>query len=95
MLIVAGFSAIAIAAPVKVIGKHTGREATAATVAASGGDFTVHMAGLKFAPTDLVVRRDTTVTFDNNDLAPHTVTVTSQVLFARSGTVHHGAREVS
>jgi plastocyanin len=74
MVIVGGFAAMAIAVPVKLVAKHTGRAGTAATVASVSGDFTVHMAGLKFAPGDLVVRRGTAVTFDNNDLAPHTVT---------------------
>jgi plastocyanin len=73
LVIVGGFAAIAIAVPVKLVARHTGRAGTAAT-AAVGGDFTVHMAGLKFAPGDLVVRRGKAVTFDNDDLAPHTVT---------------------
>jgi plastocyanin len=32
------------------------------------------MAGLKFSPTPVIVRKGTTVTFDNNDVVPHTVT---------------------
>jgi plastocyanin len=41
---------------------------------AEGGNATVAMAGLKFDPATLTVRKGTTVVFDNNDVAPHTVT---------------------
>jgi plastocyanin len=49
--------------------------------AAAGG--TVKMAGLAFAPGTLTVARGSTVVFDNDDTAPHTVT-------ARSGGVDSG-----
>ena len=49
--------------------------------AAAGG--TVRMAGLAFAPGTLTVARGSTVVFDNDDTAPHTVT-------ARSGGVDSG-----
>jgi plastocyanin len=52
-------------------------------VAGAGGGGTVKMAGLKFAPATLTVARGTTVVFDNDDTAPHTVT-------ARSGGVDSG-----
>jgi plastocyanin len=51
--------------------------------AAAGSGSTVKMAGLAFAPGTLTVARGTTVVFDNNDTAPHTVT-------ARSGGVDSG-----
>jgi plastocyanin len=51
--------------------------------AAAGGGGTVKMAGLAFAPGTLTVARGTTVVFDNDDTAPHTVT-------ARSGGVDSG-----
>ena len=51
--------------------------------AAAGGGGTVRMAGLAFAPGTLTVARGTTVVFDNDDTAPHTVT-------ARSGGVDSG-----
>ena len=51
--------------------------------AAGGGGGTVKMAGLSFAPGTLTVARGTTVVFDNDDTAPHTVT-------ARSGGVDSG-----
>jgi plastocyanin len=49
--------------------------------AAAGG--TVKMAGLAFAPGTLTVAKGSTVVFDNDDTAPHTVT-------ARSGGVDSG-----
>ncbi len=52
-------------------------------VAAAAGGGTVKMAGLSFAPATLTVARGTTVVFDNDDTAPHTVT-------ARSGGVDSG-----
>jgi plastocyanin len=52
-------------------------------VAAAAGGSTVKMAGLSFAPGTLTVARGTTVVFDNDDTAPHTVT-------ARSGGVDSG-----
>jgi plastocyanin len=42
--------------------------------AAAGGTATVAMAGLKFSPATLSVRKGTTVVFDNDDVAPHTIT---------------------
>ena len=55
--------------------------AGAGPAAAAGG--TVKMAGLAFAPGTLTVARGSTVVFDNDDTAPHTVT-------ARSGGVDSG-----
>jgi plastocyanin len=52
-------------------------------VAAAAGGGTVKMAGLSFAPGTLTVARGTTVVFDNDDTAPHTVT-------GRSGGVDSG-----
>jgi plastocyanin len=51
--------------------------------AAVAGGGTVRMAGLAFAPATLTVARGSTVVFDNDDTAPHTVT-------ARSGGVDSG-----
>jgi plastocyanin len=55
----------------------------AEAAAAAGGGGTVKMAGLAFAPGTLTVARGTTIVFDNDDTAPHTVT-------ARSGGVDSG-----
>jgi plastocyanin len=58
-----------------------GAQPAAAAGGAGGG--TVRMAGLAFAPGTLTVARGSTVVFDNDDTAPHTVT-------ARSGGVDSG-----
>jgi plastocyanin len=58
-----------------------GAQPAAAGAGAGGG--TVRMAGLAFAPATLTVARGSTVVFDNDDTAPHTVT-------ARSGGVDSG-----
>jgi plastocyanin len=72
MMVVGVFAAMAIAAPVKIAGKHVGRSQPAGST--YRGDAVVRMAGLKFAPNALVVKKGTTVLFDNNDVAPHTIT---------------------
>ena len=66
--VVAGFATLAILAPVVIIKENTGGEAKAGT-----GDV-VTMARIAFSPTTLTVRRGTEVLFDNQDVAPHTVT---------------------
>src|SRR5579859_4030865 len=72
MMVVGVFAAMAIAAPVKIAGKHLGRSQPAGST--YRGDAVVRMAGLRFAPNELVVKKGTTVLFDNNDVAPHTIT---------------------
>ena len=62
------FLVMAIAVPVKIAAKQ------ASPADSAGGAAAVHMAGLKFAPIALVVKKGTTVVFANNDVAPHTVT---------------------
>ena len=66
--VVAGFATLAILAPLVIIKENVGGEAEAGT-----GDV-VTMARIAFSPTTLTVRRGTDVTFDNQDVAPHTVT---------------------
>jgi plastocyanin len=68
--IVALLLALAIAAPVKLIASN--RPASAAEPPADTS--TVTMAGLRFSPATLTVRKGTQVLFDNDDVAPHTVT---------------------
>ena len=58
-----------------------GARPAAPAAGAAGG--TVRMAGLAFAPGTLTVAKGSTVVFDNDDTAPHTVT-------ARSGGVDSG-----
>jgi plastocyanin len=72
-VVVGALLAVAVAAPVKIVSKHVGAS-SGATATGVSANATVHMAGLKFSPGSLVVRKDATVTFDNNDVAPHTVT---------------------
>lgn len=68
------FAAIAVAAPVKIVREQNeDDDAPAGEVAERP---VVKMRGLKFAPGTLTVRKGDTVTFDNDDVAPHTVTET-------------------
>lgn len=75
------FVAFALAGPVVIaweqLGADNGTGAAAEQGAAAGGGNTVAMAGLKFEPGTLTVARGTTVVFDNDDTAPHTVTARS------------------
>jgi plastocyanin len=67
-VIVAFFAFMAIMAVVVIV-----RENTGGAEAAADGD-TVVMARIAYNPPKLTVARGTTVTFDNQDVAPHTVT---------------------
>jgi plastocyanin len=60
-----------------------GAQPAEAAAGGGGAGGTVKMAGLAFAPGTLTVARGSTVVFDNDDTAPHTVT-------ARSGGVDSG-----
>jgi plastocyanin len=92
LLVVVAMIGLALAGPVIIVrDRLADRVATPSAVegarpaapagAAAGG--TVRMAGLAFAPGTLTVARGSTVVFDNDDTAPHTVT-------ARSGGVDSG-----
>jgi len=86
LLVVLLMVAYALAGPAVIIArnppKSTGGTAASGTATASGGSgataasaaTTVAMAGLKFSPGTLAVRKGATVVFNNNDTAPHTVT---------------------
>ena len=80
-LVVVAMVGLAVAGPVIIVRDQVGDDTPAAPSAAGGS--TVKMAGLAFAPATLTVARGTTVVFDNDDTAPHTVT-------ARSGGVDSG-----
>lgn len=69
--IVALFATIAILAVVVIV-----RENTQDAEAAAGGS-TVVMARIAYNPTTLTVSSGTKVVFDNQDVAPHTVTADS------------------
>ena len=96
LLVVVAMAGLAVAGPVIMVRDQLADRAVAPTAAegaqpaegagpaagaAAGG--TVRMAGLAFAPGTLTVAKGSTVVFDNDDTAPHTVT-------ARSGGVDSG-----
>ncbi len=91
LLVVVVMVGLAVAGPVIIVRDQLADDPPAAPTAAEGaqpvaaaaGGGTVKMAGLSFAPGTLTVARGTTVVFDNDDTAPHTVT-------ARSGGVDSG-----
>ena len=93
LLVVVVMVGLAVAGPVIIVRDQLADDPPAAptaaegaqpvAAAAGGGGGTVKMAGLSFAPGTLTVARGTTVVFDNDDTAPHTVT-------ARSGGVDSG-----
>jgi plastocyanin len=81
MGIVLAYVALAVAGPVAmvretILDRGDGATPGAAVAAEPGADggTTVVMAALKFAPATLTVPKGTTVLFDNQDVAPHTVT---------------------
>jgi plastocyanin len=83
ILVVLLFLVFAAAGPVVIVWERLGADAGAGAAAAQegagagGGGNTVGMAGLKFQPGTLTVAKGTTVVFDNDDTAPHTVTARS------------------
>ncbi|HEV3505394.1 MAG TPA: plastocyanin/azurin family copper-binding protein [Actinomycetes bacterium] len=86
LLVVVAMAGLALAGPVIMVRDQLAGGAAATPRAAEGAGAagsTVRMAGLAFAPGTLTVARGTTVVFDNDDTAPHTVT-------ARSGGVDSG-----
>jgi len=96
LLVVVAMAGLAVAGPVIIVRDQLADRAAVPTAAegaqpavgagpaagAAGGG-TVKMAGLAFAPGTLTVAKGSTVVFDNDDTAPHTVT-------ARSGGVDSG-----
>jgi len=64
---VVALAAFALAGPTVIVKRHL-------TPAAGAGGTTVRMAGLAFRPASLTVRKGDTVSFVNDDVAPHTVT---------------------
>ena len=85
LLVVVLMVVLAVAGPVIMVRDQLADDAPAAPAApaAAAAGSTVKMAGLAFAPGTLTVTRGSTVVFDNDDTAPHTVT-------ARSGGVDSG-----
>jgi plastocyanin len=87
LLVVVLMAGLAVAGPVIMVRDQLADDAPPAEAAAPAGGGsaggTVTMAGLTFTPATLTVARGSTVVFDNDDTAPHTVT-------ARSGGVDSG-----
>ena len=85
LLVVVLMVVLAVAGPVIMVRDQLADDAPAAPAApaAAAAGSTVKMARLAFAPGTLTVARGSTVVFDNDDTAPHTVT-------ARSGGVDSG-----
>jgi plastocyanin len=81
ILVVLLFLVFAAAGPVVIVWERLGADAGTGAAAeeggGAGGGNTVGMAGLKFQPGTLTVAKGTTVVFDNDDTAPHTVTARS------------------
>jgi plastocyanin len=74
------FVALAVGGPVQMAraqaDKNKASKASASTAALAGttGTATVKMVSLSFQPGELAVRKGTEVVFENDDVAPHTVT---------------------
>jgi plastocyanin len=88
LLVVVLMVVLAVAGPVIMVRDQQAGDAPAEAAAAAGGGAgaaggTVKMAGLAFAPGTLTVAEGSTVVFDNDDTAPHTVT-------ARAGGIDSG-----
>jgi plastocyanin len=80
LAVVALMVGLAVTGPVLMVRDRLADRAPAAAQGAqpaAAGAATVRMAGLAFAPATLTVARGTTVVFDNDDTAPHTVTAGS------------------
>jgi plastocyanin len=79
LLMVLLFAGLALAGPAVIAKRQAdlrgerGATATAGGTAPAAGT-TVGMAGLTFRPGTVTVRKGATVVFDNDDVAPHTVT---------------------
>jgi plastocyanin len=74
------FVALAVGAPVQMAraqaNKNTAGKASGSSAPSAGttGTATVKMVSLSFQPGELAVRKGTEVVFENDDVAPHTVT---------------------
>jgi plastocyanin len=83
LLVVVLMLGLAVAGPTIIVRDRLAASADApaaagqAQPAGAAGGATVRMAGLAFNPAELQVAPGTTVVFDNDDTAPHTVTARS------------------
>lgn len=88
LIAVAVFAGFGLAGPYKMATRDDGGGGGSG---GAGGEPLVRMAGLRFSPASLVVKRGTSVRFLNDDVAPHTVTATDNSV--DSGTLRPGAGE--
>ena len=86
-VVVAAFVALAVAAPLEMSQFGGERKAAARASVGSSDSPRVSMESLTFVPAVLAVRAGTEVAFENNDVAPHTVTDAVGTAFD-SGTVN-------
>jgi plastocyanin len=78
LLVVVLMVGLAVAGPAIMVRDRLADQAPAGPAQPAGGAAgTVRMAGLTFSPAELSVAPGTTVVFDNDDTAPHTVTARS------------------
>ena len=89
-VVVAAFLALAVAAPLEIRKFRSAVDGAAAASAEQGLEARVTMAPLTFAPRVLAVRKGTEVVFENDDVAPHTVTDSLGTAFD-SGTLNSRA----
>ncbi len=76
------FLALAVGGPVQILRAQADKDkaqnaasgANTAAAADAGGSATVKMVSISFQPGQLAVRKGTEVVFENDDVAPHTVT---------------------
>lgn len=74
------FLALAVGAPVQILRAQADKDkaeraaAGAAATPDATGTATVKMVSISFQPSELAVRKGTEVVFENDDVAPHTVT---------------------
>jgi plastocyanin len=80
-VIVVAFLALAVAAPVQMVRAQRAKASAKASaktsskpLAAGSGSVTVKMVDISFRPSTIAVRKGTEVVFENDDVAPHTVT---------------------
>jgi plastocyanin len=87
VVVVAAFLALAAGAPVEMLQFRADRNAAKRASAAGPGSAKVTMVSLTFQPAQLAVRKGTEVVFENDDVAPHTVTAATGGAFD-SGTLN-------
>jgi plastocyanin len=95
LLVVLLMAGLALAGPVVIAWEQLdlGDQAAPEAPAAAAADGTpVAMAGLRFQPETLTVRKGATVVFDNDDTAPHTVTARPGGVQVDSGVIDPGRR---